>query len=336
MDSNITEVANWQMQYVLNVSTNVSGAVGSGWYKSGDVAHFYIVNSTEYFSPVERYAFSGWSDGSEGYSSSVVMDSPKNISAIWKLQYLVNGSTEYGKISGLGWYDNGSVASIDLNFSPIVTGNSSKTSFYIWSNGVTKRNFSFVVNRSVDLIPEFKEMYLVRFVPESYNGGPINASVIYIDGEKSGLESFLYSGVAYNISSVYFDGQNITLDYTYDATGPSTTVLKVPVYNVMLHTYGIFGNPINATVNVEFYNGTKKIYNLGKNGTLSIENVTYGYLHGYVSYSGVSESFSTRQTENYSVVIVSYSDLVVIAILVIVIMATIVELAMHRIRKMRK
>jgi hypothetical protein len=179
-------------------------------------------------------------------------------------------------------------------------------------------------------------MYLVRFVPESYNGGPINASVIYIDGEKSGLESFLYSGVAYNISSVYFDGQNITLDYTYDATGPSTTVLKVPVYNVMLHTYGIFGNPINATVNVGFYNGTKKIYNLGKNGTLSIENVTYGYLHGYVSYSGVSESFSTRQTENYSVVIVSYSDLVVIAILVIVIMATIVELAMHRIRKMRK
>ena len=336
VDSNITEVANWQIQYFLNVSTNVSSTAGSGWYNSGSVAHFYIVNSTEYFNPVERYAFSGWSDGAKEYSSSIVMDSPKNISAVWELQYLLNGSTKYGKISGLGWYDNGSVASIGLNFSPVVTSNSSKISFYMWNNGATKRNFSFVVNSSVDLIPEFKEMYLVRFVPENYNGEPINASAIYIDGEKSNLEPFLYSGVAYNISSVYFDSQNITLDYTYNAAGPATTVLKVPVYNVMLHVYGIFGNPINATVNAEFYNGTKKTYHSGKNGTLSIMNVTYGYLRGDVNYSGVSESFSTRQAENYSVVIISYSDFIVIAILVIVIVATIVELGVHRVRRTRK
>jgi ribosomal protein L40E len=79
-----------------------------------------------------RYVFTGWSDGNVSASRKVIILSSASYTAMFKVQHYVNVSSEYGSVSGSGWYDEGSTAVISV--SPEVTdfGNGTRRIFKSW------------------------------------------------------------------------------------------------------------------------------------------------------------------------------------------------------------
>jgi hypothetical protein len=80
-----------------------------------------------------RYLFTGWSDGNVSASRKVIVLSSATYTAVFKVQHRVDVSSEYGSVSGSGWYDEGSTAVISVT--PEVTdfGNGTRRVFKSWT-----------------------------------------------------------------------------------------------------------------------------------------------------------------------------------------------------------
>jgi len=93
VDKPVVLEAIYTMQYRLTVESTHEKCYGAGWYNFNSTANFTVPES----SPTTdiswilgvRYKFERWSGDSTSSSStsSVVMDSPKKISAIWTIDY---------------------------------------------------------------------------------------------------------------------------------------------------------------------------------------------------------------------------------------------------------
>ena len=81
--------ANWKTQYFLEVVSPYSEVKGRGWYDQNSTANF-SVNSTVSREYGVRYFFDKWSGDFEGISTegSVVMDAPRKVVAVWKMNYM--------------------------------------------------------------------------------------------------------------------------------------------------------------------------------------------------------------------------------------------------------
>jgi hypothetical protein len=80
-----------------------------------------------------RYLFAGWSDGNTSASRRIMALSSASYTAMFKAQHHVSVSSEYGSVSGSGWYDEGSTAMISVT--PEVTdfGNGTRKVFKSWT-----------------------------------------------------------------------------------------------------------------------------------------------------------------------------------------------------------
>jgi len=83
VDSGIVFIVNWKTQFYLDV-TEYGVTTPSGWYDKGSIANISIISSFISGFPFNRY-FIGWRGDvySNETSISVLLDSPKNINAIW-------------------------------------------------------------------------------------------------------------------------------------------------------------------------------------------------------------------------------------------------------------
>ena len=78
--------ANWQTQYFLRVESSLGDAQGEGWYNAGDIGVF-SVSPREGF--LGQSVFERWLGDSDTSNpmSSVLMDSPRGVDAIWRTDY---------------------------------------------------------------------------------------------------------------------------------------------------------------------------------------------------------------------------------------------------------
>jgi len=163
----IYERYNYDIEYYLKVISEKGSVSGEGWYLKDSQATISI-------SPTEimegnniKYIFSGWSGdiSSTEQTTTVVMDGPKTITANWKKQYLVVVQSEYGSVSGAGWYDEGSTVTISV--SPTETGFPIKKVFDYWSvDGQTYRNpsITIAVNKPLTAIANWREDYTLLYI----------------------------------------------------------------------------------------------------------------------------------------------------------------------------
>ncbi len=110
VDSNITETANWELEYLLNVSSPYSSTYGGGWYKNGSTVNYGLDNSTIYINSSSRLDFLGWSNGNKNATATVLVNKPLALSAIFQKQYLVSfrGLDHYGNpVNVSSFYVNG-------------------------------------------------------------------------------------------------------------------------------------------------------------------------------------------------------------------------------------
>ena len=144
MNGPITETASWKSEYELKISTNLGTtepSVGDYWYEAGT-----SVNVGSYSPPAGtgvRYVFSGWSGtGSVPASGNVpaitfTINASSSITWIWKTQYYLSVSSDYGSVGGAGWHDAGS--SVYATITPTTISGTSGTQYVFtgWSGGAS-------------------------------------------------------------------------------------------------------------------------------------------------------------------------------------------------------
>jgi hypothetical protein len=102
-------------------------------WEEGSVHTFSIPQTVVYRENNQtRYLFVSWSDSNASASRTVLALGSTSYKAVFKVQHYVSVSSEYGSVSGSGWYDEGSVAVISVT--PEVTdfGNGTRRVFKSW------------------------------------------------------------------------------------------------------------------------------------------------------------------------------------------------------------
>ncbi len=312
MNSNITETAMWQTQYYLNATSQYGQVYGSGWYNSGSVATLSIPRNIVATGSGTREYFNGWSSGQNSTSISIVVSSPTNISAKWLTQYLVNASSTYGKITGTGWYNANSTAHLQLSETNITTGPDSRISFEKWSNGNPNASISLEVTSPEFLEAIFVPQYLTSFYPENAYGEPISVQYFSIEGVNVTNSEYLDANTTYSVSYALYKGVPLQSNYKFSVSSPQSIYVKLPVYNVELHSASMFGTPVNSSVTAKFKNGTSSTFYLGSNGTKILDNVPYGYIEAEFSYFGITQSAASDNGNPISITMFTPSLIYVI------------------------
>ena len=121
MDHPKVETANYMAQYLLTVAYSPVSIASSynethaGWFDAGSDVQLGPAPSIINLSTVERLRFVGWvenSSESPNLSYTVSMSSPRVVTLSYRTQYYVDVQSSYGSVTGAGWYDRGSTATI--------------------------------------------------------------------------------------------------------------------------------------------------------------------------------------------------------------------------------
>ena len=105
--------ANYKTQHQLLIESAYGEPGGEGWYDAGSTATISVASIEE---PTTRHIFTGWNGDYSGdiATASVIMDSPKAITANWRTDYLLTIESTYAEPEGEGWYESGSTVTISV------------------------------------------------------------------------------------------------------------------------------------------------------------------------------------------------------------------------------
>ncbi|MBI2937363.1 MAG: S8 family serine peptidase [Thaumarchaeota archaeon] len=131
--SSPTLVAQFGIQYRLTVRTSYGTPSGAGWYDSGTNAPFSVQPMFDQGNRTRR-VFTSWSGSTTASNSltSILMDGPKSVTALWKKQYELFILSSNKATSGQGWYDIGTQVSFSAQPN-IDYGNGTRRAFKYWS-----------------------------------------------------------------------------------------------------------------------------------------------------------------------------------------------------------
>ncbi|MCL4387679.1 hypothetical protein M1567_00815 [Candidatus Marsarchaeota archaeon] len=318
ISSNITETAEWQTQYLVNVSSAFGNVTGSGWYTNGTLATISISTLNISTGPGVRYHFYGFGNISTEPKMSIKVTGPLNAEAIWKKQYLISGTTPYGNVTGSGWYDSNATARLSVSKTSQQINATVKKVFVSWSNISDNSTIQIMANRSVNLTAIFGTAFKETIITKSESGSTIKPSLFYFDGKPFvNLTLFMLEGHD-TIGPFEIDGVNVTPETSsISVLAPGSIDILLPVYNVTVYASNIFGAPISGTVEARFQNGTVLQKRLNSNGTITFTGVPYGNVSGEIEYSGFSSKFSSSYSNGVRVKMVTPAIIIAIALVTI-------------------
>ena len=317
MDTNISEKAEWKLQYFVSINSGYGNVSGGGWYYPNETADISLNSGLFNLTRGIRYKFLGWNDGNQNLSFKIAVNGPVNISAFWQKQYLVNLTSQYGEVAGGGWYNAGSTANISINPIYLNETNSSRLSFYSWSNLYNSSKVSFLVDLPINLNAIYKRQYLTHIIIEDDYGNPINESYISLDNLRVNGSVFLFSGVPYTINYIYYKNTLIPINYQFNVSNPKNIYVKATVYNILIKAESLFKKRLNATILISFSNGTSISTSLGNNGTVLFRDVPFGSAQGYAYYYGIRERVDTIDGTDVNLIFITIQDLILIIFVII-------------------
>jgi hypothetical protein len=158
---------NYDTEQLLTIVSDVDGTQGAGWYKNNSIASFSVVSYIQ--TPDTRHIFTGWSGDYTGTSliGSLVMESPKTITANWRHEYLLSINSAYGSLTGAGWYSDGSMANISLASNLIETSDT-RHIFTGWSGDYTggDTTLSLLMDSPKTVTADWRTEYLLTLKSE--------------------------------------------------------------------------------------------------------------------------------------------------------------------------
>jgi len=126
-----TVKANWDIQYRLNLQTNVPDyePFGTGWYDEGKKLALIAEEELESTNSDTKFVFEKWvSKGpnpviipnAHSASTTITVTEPYIIQAQYKKSFLVNVWSQFGTPVGAGFYDEGEVAEITMKKTDVI------------------------------------------------------------------------------------------------------------------------------------------------------------------------------------------------------------------------
>ncbi len=321
MESNITETAEWQIKYYLNVSTDYGSAYGYGWYNANSTVPYGISSNMIYTGNGSREVFLAWSNGANTTKGYIIMNSPHSVNALWRGQYYVNVSSQYGNASGSGWVFAGRQDIISVTPENMSPENNSRYAFYSWSDGNRNASFNMVVEGPENLVAVYKKEYLHFFRARDSYGDYIHADYFEVGGVKVNDTGWFFSGDQYNITKAYYMGSWLPVNQNFTIGISNYTYVQLPVYNLEVFTKDIFGNPVNTSVNILFYNGSERSLNSGPNGEIYLKDIPYGEAHGQISGFLIPYSLDAGYGNPVYIDMITYEDMLAFGLIIVLVAA---------------
>lgn len=163
--------------FFVNVVTSYGVALGSGWYEPGSVISISISKTIIDQGNGTRRILDGWFEDasliSDKQSFSMVVDRPRTIIAGWKKEYEVKVYSEWGSITGSGWYEPGTVLRITMDKTIVDHGNGTRRVFDGWFEAGSligkDQSLSIIVDRPRMMIAKWNKEYEVKVLDETGN-----------------------------------------------------------------------------------------------------------------------------------------------------------------------
>ncbi len=292
LGSNLTVVAQYKLQYLLNVSS-LFPVEGDGWHDANATIAVTVPSTVDHGNGT-RHVFVGWSGDASGVGNlTVSMNGPKSIITNWKQQFLLEVESSYGTPTGAGWYDMGSIAVVIIQ--PIIqTRVGEREVFAGWSGSIANSspNMTLQLMSPMRVFANWKTQHLVQVVVLDAHGTSVvtpqpqveftNGIVMLVGGERVWLDSG-----SYVVSTVAWYGIEVYSGQLPFATSPNA-VWKIPteVYSVRITVRGLLtGLAANGAVaTISLPNGATMSAPV-KNGVAFFAQVPSGK-HGVIVSAG--------------------------------------------------
>jgi hypothetical protein len=146
VNADITVTGNYQVQYLLTVSSPYGSTGGQGWYNGGSTAYASLgIDSVDHGNGT-RHLFTGWNGDASGtnyvQSNPITMSGPKTALARWKTQYYLTVISPYGTPGGANWYNSGDTAYATLDWDNFEHGNGTRHMFTNWNGDASGANYA--------------------------------------------------------------------------------------------------------------------------------------------------------------------------------------------------
>jgi hypothetical protein len=319
MGQNITEIATWNLQYLANITSQYGNVTGSGWYNSSTYATFSVPKKYVYINSTSRAVFEGWSNENKNQSFTEKVQQPMSLHPIWQLQFFVNATSQYGNVTGSGWYDSGSIANISIEPTIMNATPAKRYVFYDWSNGNSSNSLSIIVNNSISIKASYLPQYFIEFQGNNEYGNNINVSDFYINNISIGTSAYLYQNIPYNITGVYYKNTTIIVHKPISVSSPEIINMPLPIYNVFIKVHDLFGLSTSSNLDLRFWNDTYETFNVPENGTLAIYNIPLGYVNGTATSFIFPQRIISHNGSPINVSVLSFIDVIIIISAIIII-----------------
>lgn len=167
----------WRIGYSVNVVSAYSNATGSGNYTAYSLVPISAPRSVS-VGPGARELFAGWvGRGTGSYTGNsmnpyITVNGNVTETATWKRQYYLNATTQYGNVTGGGWYDANSTVAVYLPQNYVGGGYGTRLAFVGWSNGDLSNKTTLYLNGPESVSASWsKQYYLVVQSPYGKTGG---------------------------------------------------------------------------------------------------------------------------------------------------------------------
>jgi uncharacterized repeat protein (TIGR02543 family) len=210
LTANVTETANWQLQYFVNVASSYGITSGSGWYNSSSTAS-YSISNTSFSRGAQEFRFFDWSNGNNATGGDVQVNAPFSISALW--QYKANFIPEdaYGREISASYL---LVDGVKTNSTPFLdTGKVSRVTGVYYKNMLLPTSVNMSEGSPpLESIPlpvyniSVKTLGLLEIIP-------VNASALIKFRNGTVLSTYMGPRGVLNITDVPEGYANVTLRY---------------------------------------------------------------------------------------------------------------------------
>jgi len=173
--------------FFLYVKSDRGNPEGTGWYPAGTLARIAVTTPIEETGSI-RYRFDKWTggylrDSTTNPVTSVLMDSPKIVEAVWITQYRLAVNSPYGQVSGGGWYDKDQTATFSVT-SPAESGEGIRQVFNSWTGDYSGSSLTGTVamNGPKTVTATWKTQYFLTIDPK---GGQVDRATQWLDSGTS-------------------------------------------------------------------------------------------------------------------------------------------------------
>jgi hypothetical protein len=128
--------------------------------------------------PNERRMFTGWSDGNQSSTRTLIATNSQNLTALYLAEHYLQVNSLYGNATGSGWYTDGISALAALGADSLDFGNGTRCAFAGWSGDAYGQNASasnpIFMNAPKTATATWKIQHQVSFAVSPADSGSIN------------------------------------------------------------------------------------------------------------------------------------------------------------------